>query len=323
MGKDTKCKTHNCELEHVPCNAKITITESPKSECVMIRTDGNHDHPKPHRIHVSKLGKKTIHDHLQRKPNASPISMRVGTKGVTPVWEKDVTLLNFGRLRAAVRTERKVNHGTVDIAAFDKQTSGSFKTASSISSVNGAIIMQTDIMRKVLKESDVASETDTIEGFLRDDVLPDANVTVTSSYCSLLEKWYPTQMAILFGKSGEHYLKYFNTLLQNGYAYSNFDEFDKEFMGMVCDFSDAERDGFKRAVEATFSLSEGDFDIEKYYTMCTVHFDRSLARVRRNNAVVPMQLKDEFTSQVTALRVETDKESFWKRVAELKSDFPK
>eukprot|EP00986_Skeletonema_menzelii_P011629 scaffold6068_cov112-Skeletonema_menzelii.AAC.1 len=42
MGKDTKCKTHNCELEHVPCNAKITITESPKSECVMIRTDGNH-----------------------------------------------------------------------------------------------------------------------------------------------------------------------------------------------------------------------------------------------------------------------------------------
>ena len=149
---------------------------------------------------------------MQRKPNTTPISLRVGTKGVKPVWREDNALMNMGRLRAAVRKERKANHGTVDIAAFDKRTNGSFITASSIRSLDGCIIMQTDTMRKVLKESEVTSETDTIEGFLKDDILPDANVTVTSSYCSLLDKWVPTQMAILFGKSGEHYRQYFNTL---------------------------------------------------------------------------------------------------------------
>ena len=322
-GTETMCKDHKLPLMHKKCKASVTIFDNPQSQCVVIKHEGNHDHPKPHRIHISNHGKQIIRNHMKSEPGVTPISLQVGATGREPVWKEDPVLINIGRLRATVSKERKTNHSTIDIAAFDKKTEGSFITQSSLSSKDGCIIMQTPTMRKILKESEVSSETDTIEGFLYDNVLPDANLTVTSSYCSLLDKWVPTQMAILFGKSAEHYKIFFQTLLEKGFEYKDFNEFDNNFMGMVCDFSDGERDGFEMAIMAAFSVCGDDFNVGKFYTYCLVHFDRSVNRICRNNAVVSVQRKQDFQDQVSGLRNETDTETFWHCVDRLKHQFPK
>lgn len=323
-GYDLLCKHHKLALVPKYCTARLTIREKPQSNQVIIEHSGNHDHERPNRIHVSSRGRKTIERHMKSEPGVTPISLFVGSPAREPVWKSDPSLINIGRVREAVKQERRNNHSTIDIAAFANLTGDyPFMIESSLSNEHGCIICQTDTMRKILMESEVASETDTIESFVNDKVLPNANLTVTSSYCSLLEKWMPTQMAILFGKSEEHYAIYFKTLLEKGYKYEDFKEFDDNFMGMVCDFSDAERNGFEIAIKKVFGLSSEEFNFEKYYSYCLVHFERSASRVRRNNAVVPLQRKDDFKAQVDGLRNETKKDIFWIRVENLKKNFPK
>ena len=51
------------------------------------------------------------------------------------------------------------------------------------------------------------------------------------------------------------------------------------YMGMVCDFSDAEKNGFERGLQQRFNVSKGDYPLEKFYAFCEVHFDRSECRV--------------------------------------------
>lgn len=319
----THCIFHQCPLTHISCDATFVIRERLNSECVEIVHRGNHDHPRTHQIHVTKRGKDLIREHLNREPTATPISLKVGTSGRHNVAKDDPSLINIGRLRAHVAKQKKSTHVTADIAAFDKLTQGEFITDSSLSSQDGCIIMQTATMRKILKESEMTSETDTIEGFVYDSILPDANLTVTSSFCTVQDKWVPTQMSLLFGKSTAHYHRYFNALLKKGFEYEDFKQFDDNSMGMVCDFSDAERSGFKQAIETTFNVSDEEYKFEKFYTMCVVHFRRSESRVRRNNGVVSVQRKDDFRQQVKALQDETDTDVFWQRIKKLKSDFPR
>ena len=68
-------------------------------------------------------------------------------------------------------------------------------------------------------------------------------------------------------------------------------------------------------------MSKGDYPLEKFYAFCEVHFDRSECRVRRKNAVVPVQRKDEFKQRVRMLKEEMERVVFDEQVASLKSDF--
>ena len=146
-------------------------------------------------------------------------------------------------------------------------------------------------MRKILNESDKASQTYTIEWFLFVSNLPSANLTVTSMYCSVLSKWVATQYGIHFRKSAGHFSIYFYTLLHYMY-YKDFQIFVDEYMGMVADFSLAQMKGFKNGMMKQFNVSEEDFTkdnvypadfpkdpaaipMEKFYAFCHVHFGRS------------------------------------------------
>jgi len=53
-----------------------------------------------------------------------------------------------------------------EIGAFDKTANMDFITESSVCHRDGCVILQTEIMMTVMKSSDMASQTDTIEGFI-------------------------------------------------------------------------------------------------------------------------------------------------------------
>ena len=209
-----------------------------------------------------------------------------------------------------------------EIAAFDSQTNLGLIVESSVRAVDGCIILQTDKMRKVLNDSENASQTDTIEGFVLDQYLPSINLTVTSTFCALREKWVPTMFGILFGKTTQHYAIYFFTLLKN-MNYKNFQDFTDNYFGMVCDFSDAERKGFEDGLQRHFNIDKDSYSIEMFYAFCTIHFDRSECRIRRNHAIVPAQRADEFKLLVHKLKEPMERAVFDTIVADIKNRFPK
>ena len=104
----------------------------------------------------------------------------------------------------------------------------------------------------------------------------------------------------------------------------SFDEFCEKYIGMVCDFSEAEQkgfvdglgkyaeeieinqrqfwEGFESGLKAHFRVKEADFPIEQFCAFSTVHFARSAARVYRKHSVVPIQRKEEFKQKLSVLQ---------------------
>ncbi|KAG0007304.1 hypothetical protein BGZ82_005467, partial [Podila clonocystis] len=77
----------------------------------------------------------------------------------------------------------------------------------------------------------------------------------------------PVLISIMFGKSSEHYKQHFMVLFK-GLPFKSWEEFQEGFVGMTCDFSEAERRGFEKALCTHYSLSEEDFDkvnLERHY----------------------------------------------------------
>ena len=154
--------------------------------------------------------------------------------------------------------------------------------------------------------------------------LPAINLTMTSTYCHIQEKWVPTQFSILFGKTEKHYAMHFSTLFKH-MNHDSFEDFQARFMGMVCDFSEGERSGFITGMKQRFPEMDVDnceYVTQKTYAFCEIHFYRSECRVRQNNAVVPVQRKSEFKNAVRSLLTETDIKQFDETVAYLKKQFP-
>ena len=58
------------------------------------------------------------------------------------------------------------------ITGFDHLTTGGFMESSSMGDFDGHVVLQTIIMREIMKNSITASQTDTIEGFVVDPRLP-------------------------------------------------------------------------------------------------------------------------------------------------------
>jgi hypothetical protein len=226
------------------------------------------------------------------------------------------------KMKSVVPKDISSQIGTFDfsqIVAYDKETKLRFVIDSSLDGSNGGIIMQTPHMRTVLKNSQTASQTDSVKGFLYDPNLSSVNLAIISTVCHVREKWVATMYAILFGKTAG----YFRNLLE-GYGFKSFDEFSENYMGMVCDFSDAERKGFKAALEKHFGISLDSYNVETFYAFCLVHFDRSACRIYTNHAIVPLARRDEFKEYINKIKVIEDIKEFNDLILIIiKTNFPK
>jgi len=298
--KVTHCKIHtSLMLVHKPCDVTMTVRMNTKEKYVEIEHKGSHGHVSPHTIHVSNARMREFRKEVRRDPKRPPISLMTGTENAEGVYKFHRAFVNIDRVRKLRRREMEdlALETPEEIAGFDRQTNTNFITTSSVRNEDGCIILQTDIMKKIMNTSKTASQTDTIEGFVMHPTLPNVNLTVTLTFCDVQKKWVPTQFGILFGKSMKHYEMYFYTLLQN-MSFKDFDSFVEDFMGMVCDFSEAERLGFEGGLERRYNVKKGQYPSEKFYACCEIHFIRSASRVKQNHSIIPMQRAEEFWRRI-------------------------
>ena len=182
--------------------------------------------------------------------------------------------------------------------------------------------MQTESMAEVLRNSTTAYQTDSIEGFVTCSRHPSVNICVTSTYCPLRKHYYPTQFGILYGKSQSHYAFYFKALIES-MKFRDYKHFTDGYLGMICDFSDAMRLGFRQALCEIFNLEEGECDLEAVYAFCQVHFQRSAYRVQQNYEIVPSQRGSEFKWLVKELLVPgKTADQFEENINTLRMEFP-
>jgi hypothetical protein len=139
---------------------------------------------------------------------------------------------------------------------------------------DGHIVLMTPFMQDRLRERNSSFQTDTIEGFLFDEHCPTANVTMTSGFCPLLNHNIPLVISLLMGKSATHYAAHFAVILRalempTDIAFWESDP-DKSFPGTTCDFSDAKRCGFEKALRKHCTISsEEEADLDRFYRCCT------------------------------------------------------
>ena len=93
------------------------------------------------------------------------MSLMIGNSVRDAVWKQDKALVNTDRVRKLRRKELQelALETPQDIAGFDRTTNANFISESSLRMVDGCIILQTVIMKKILNDSETGSQTDTIE----------------------------------------------------------------------------------------------------------------------------------------------------------------
>ena len=67
---------------------------------------------------------------------------------------------------------------------------------------------------------------------------------------------------------------YFKALIMRMKFY-DFVDFTDKYLGMICDFSDAMRLGFRQARCAVFGLEDKECSLQSIYAFCQVHFQWS------------------------------------------------
>ncbi|KAF9181259.1 hypothetical protein BGZ49_004886, partial [Haplosporangium sp. Z 27] len=66
----TVCITHNCQLEHISCEATLKVTHDKTG--VSFKHSGFHDHPKPHSIRPDAISRKKLKTFVEENPETKP-----------------------------------------------------------------------------------------------------------------------------------------------------------------------------------------------------------------------------------------------------------
>ena len=325
--KNPCCIIHDTkEFVHIPCLVEMIVSTSIHVEDshVKVKHIGVHNHPKPPPIRPTAATKKEFCNLVKNHPTTKPIALSTGANHRKAPHQIHPCYGNDDKMRSKrnmILKEEAAFHPS-DLIAFERENKISFITASSVKGSNGCIIMQTDLMAQILRDSSNACQTDSIEGFVKNHHHPSVNVCVTSTYCPIRMSYYPSQFGILDGKSHEHYAFYFKALIVS-MKFCDFADFRDNYLGKICDFSDAMRLGFCQVICDIFGLEDKECSLEAIYAICQVHFQRSTNRVQQNYEIVPSNCGSEFKWHVEQLlNVNAGLDQFQNNVDTLLSEFP-
>ena len=242
-----KCMIHpELDLIHHTCSCTLNIVNAGKSW--IVTHSGNHNHPRP--PWSGKLDTKSLYELeavIQNNAKATPSQLKLGNATRKPVIEIHPSLCNLDKLKH----ERKKILGSLErkstLANFSNLgkdlPQGSIREHDLLSKFP-YIIYQDNDMLKMLSEAETCLESDSVEGFiLEKDIEKQINITFTSAYDSLLDRWVPLCISFLFGKSVEDYKNHWKYVFSCFQAKS-WDDFKEKFPGNVCDMSDAFKEAF-------------------------------------------------------------------------------
>ena len=315
------CPIHSSiELVHHPCDCKMHITEGANQWTVT--HFGNHNHPRPPwsgRLNDSALIelKRIIHT----APELTPLQLRTRSSTRKAAREIHPSLNNHHKLAyerkklGASQVSQKSKSSYVNLINYARGKNHKLIRKSNIAGEYPHLIFQDDDMQEMMKVPTGPFQTDSIEGFVEEASLEEKqiNLTITSMFDILLQRWVPICISILFGKSEGDYRQHWEQVFSciDG---DNWEAFDKNFIGNTSDMSDAIRNAFyskyKNIAKTKFGKDLTEEDILKKYKFFMVHFKRSQLRVANNHAVVHPDKRKDFDNQVALLLNETNFNSF-------------
>lgn len=138
-----------------------------------------------------------------------------------------------------VLARNNVGNSLGAFGALTQELGEGFIRSSSLCGTDMHISMQSDFMAQHTAGLECCMQSDSIHGFVIDPHMSDVNVTFTSAYCPVIHRTVPLIISVMFGKTHIHYERHFSVLLKS-LPYQTWGEFEANFPGMTCDFSDAE-----------------------------------------------------------------------------------
>jgi hypothetical protein len=181
----------------------------------------------------------------------------------------------------------------IDLSNFEESVGEHVLVSVSLELGKGHISYQSAFMRNLCLLRESTLETDSIEGFLKDDPNQQKiNVCITSGFCALIKRNVILLATILMGKSSTHYAEHFKVLFKTMNMSTNFADWTDDdplvgFPGNTSDFSEAERQGFQLALFEHCQLNDDmKVDLSQFYRCCSVHFKRNLEKVCRSQALL-------------------------------------
>lgn len=137
-----------------------------------------------------------------------------------------------------VLARNNVGNSLGAFGALTQELGEGFIQSSSLCGTDMHISMQSDFMAQCTAGLECCMQSDSIHGFIINPHISDVNVTFTSAYCPIICRTVPLVILVMFGKTHIHYEHHFSVLLKL-LPYQTWDEFEANFPGMTCDFSDA------------------------------------------------------------------------------------
>ena len=302
-----KCPLHmEDDLVHISCSCSMTIIDI--GDNWQVNHLGKHNHQRPPWTgKLDKTSQKKLEAFIMSNTDVTPSQLRMGNVMRNPASEIHSSLGNMDKLKhernkVLKKYNAKTQSSLANFINFGGEAPLNFLRAHDLLGTNPHIIFMDDEMEKLLLEANTCLETDSVEGFIEEPAIKkNINVTFTSGYDALLDRWVPLCISILFGKTEADYKNHCKEVFKS-YKVGSWKEFKTLFPGNVCDMSDALRKSFfstmKDHCTSFFGQVPTQDEIGHMYGVCKVHFERSRRRVATNRSVVSIDKEDYFNQIV-------------------------
>lgn len=269
--------------------------------------EGTHNHPKPPVTKPSPAAMQELEKIVKREPKVGPAKLRMGTPARPPVTELSDAFVNQDHLtlkphgiRGSLASFIELNHDLPQ----------EFFTKIDLTSKDAnVIIMQSPYMKQVLNEAAGGLQADTVEGVLFEQEYRHGPVDIhfISAFEEKLQRWVPVLMAIIFGRTKKHYAATWMALFESYEGVKNWESFHSKFTGVTLDWSQALGISFLEAVvefahEKLHDTSVTQEEALGMLQLCEVHFARSVNRIKRNAAIVPPKMEEDFATHMSRMQ---------------------
>jgi hypothetical protein len=319
------CLEHNVICPLRQCDCRIIYHEyrfqNPDLNKLIIEHVGYHQHKRPYPKKPNKKSEARFQESVKAAPGMKPKDILEGGPTRPPSAQIHEAYQHLGRVGYH---KRKALKGTIlsgdfgILANWNNSLPKPF--IQEMINKDGVImvILFPEFLREKLTEfKSCPFMTDTTFDVICNSELK-TYLCSSTAYSVKLERHIPLLGAIMYGATEDYFKKYF------GYFFSMFN-FEKNeegrpmFCGMTCDFSQAQKNGFRNAFVEHFPGQNP----EDFYQGCRVHFLRSMQRVESSHTLVPLNQKEVFEQKtLRLLNLQEDIDEFNDLVSEWRNLFP-
>jgi len=251
---------------------------------------------------------KKIHDIIVNGTELTPVEIAAGSALRPPAGEIDAAFSDIDRIarerRKMIQSTKGIPVSLADLIEFKRKTG--FIKKLDLDSDHPIILLQDEKMIELAKKGEFPMETDTVESYFLEKnnvATKQPNLTITSTYDPVAERWVPIQISVLFGRTIKDYRRHWDALIPLICTdYESWEDVKLNFPGNTSDFADAIMTSFfqsmREYLKNTYDVTVPDADLNDFYDYCRVHFKRHIESISKLQHIVPRKRRQEFKDLV-------------------------